>query len=387
MGVYRGYFQGMQDMVPTAVSQVLENLGRVVVGLLLATLFLPDLGLAAGGASFGAVAGGVSGALALAFLYQKRKPALYKEIEQEVSQSKEEIGFLEVAKKVLWIAIPISIGAAVNSVMNFLDSALVARRLIETGYSSLEATAIFGQLTKVATFINFPLTFGMALVIGLVPAISEAIAKKNNEEVQNKIQLGTRFALLIALPASVGLSVLASPIMKLMYPEASDGASILAVAAFTIAFTMLGQAFTGILQGMGAVFEPVKGLLLAGFIKAILNYVLIGTGLGIVGAPVASIIGYAVFAFYNYKMIQKKARFKLDLNLVFVKPILASLLMGSGAFITYTFLEKVFTKPSLVHQGIITLGAIGVGGILYIFFIFVLGGITKEDLKEMRNKK
>ena len=384
MGVYRGFFQGMQEMFPTAVSQVLENLGRVVVGLLLATLFLPNIGLAAGGASFGAVAGGLCGAFVLFMFYQKKKGGIQKEIESQKQAVC--IPFKENAKRVLWIAMPISIGAAVNSVMNFLDSALVPRRLVESGFTQIDATTAFGQLTKVATFINFPLTFGMALVIGLVPAISEAIAKKDGEEVQSKIELGSRFALLIALPASVGLSVLAAPIMKLMYPEASSGSSILAVAAFTIGFTMLGQAFTGILQGMGKVFEPVKALLIAAVIKAILNYLLVGSSLGIIGAPIASIVGYGVFALYSYRAIKKETLFKLKLNLVVIKPALASLIMGIGVFITYKGLIKMFTGSSMIHQGIVTLGAVSVGGILYILFIALLGGVTKEDIRQIRNK-
>ncbi|MBU3811579.1 MAG: oligosaccharide flippase family protein [Candidatus Niameybacter stercoravium] len=123
MGVYRGYFQGMQNMVPTAISQVLENFGRVVVGLGLAYFFMPNVGYAAGGASFGSVVGGVCGALVLALLYLKHKKEIHEEMDSQ-KQATIATPFKSIVKVVLVLAIPISIGAAVNSVMNFMDSAL-----------------------------------------------------------------------------------------------------------------------------------------------------------------------------------------------------------------------------------------------------------------------
>ncbi|MGL4343616.1 MAG: putative polysaccharide biosynthesis protein [Cellulosilyticaceae bacterium] len=386
MGGYRGYFQGMQNMFPTAISQVIENLGRVIVGLSLAYFFRGNIGKAAGGASFGAVAGGMCGALTLTMLYMKYRPSIQEEIATQAKVT-ETLTFKKVAKTVLWIAIPISIGAAVNSFMNFMDSAFVTARLIESGVSVEQATAGFGQLTKVATFINFPLTFGMALVVGLVPAIAEAIARKDQDEVQGKIELGSRFALLISLPAAVGLAALANPIMNFIYPGAPDGGNVLAVAALSIPFVMLGQAFTGILQGMGKVWTPVKALVLATVIKAILNIILVATPLRVVGAAIASIIGYAIFTLYNYYTIKKHTSFRLNITLVIIKPIIASLIMGIGAILTYKGLAVLLDQTSMLQNAIMTLGGVGVGAIVYAVVIFVIGGISKEDISELRTKK
>ncbi|MEG0013525.1 MAG: polysaccharide biosynthesis protein [Cellulosilyticaceae bacterium] len=386
MGVYRGYFQGMQNMVPTAISQVLENLGRVVVGLSLAYMFMPNVGYAAGGASFGAVAGGLCGAAVLAILYIKHKPTIQAEIKTDKHQNTG-VDFKSVSKVVLAIAIPISIGAAVNSVMTFMDSALVTARLLEYGLTDLQATASFGQLTKVATFINFPLTFGMALVTGVVPAIAEAMAKKDKEEVQSKIELGSRFALLISLPAAVGLAVLAAPIMNMIYPGAPEGANILMVSALSIGFIMLGQAFTGILQGMGNVWIPVKGLVIAAVIKGILNFVLVASPLKATGAAVASIIGYTVFTAYNYIAIRKLTGFRFNVSLVIIKPIIASAIMGICAWGAYEGLSLVLDSTATLDNAIMTLGSVGVGAVVYAIVIFLIGGISKDDIKEIRSKK
>ncbi|MEG0386993.1 MAG: polysaccharide biosynthesis protein, partial [Niameybacter sp.] len=194
MGVYRGYFQGMQNMAPTAISQVLENFGRVVAGLGLAAFFMPNVGYAAGGASFGSVVGGICGASVLALFYLKHKKDIYAEMDTQ-KQEVVSTTFKSVAKVVLVLAVPISIGAAVNSVMNFLDSAIVTAGLVSGGMDQTVAADLFGQLTNTLTLVNLPLAFGMALVTSVVPAIAEAVARKDHKEMQDKMELGSRFGL------------------------------------------------------------------------------------------------------------------------------------------------------------------------------------------------
>ena len=389
MGVFRGYFQGMQNMGPTAISQVMENLGRVVVGLSLAFFFFPDLGKAAGGASFGAVAGGICGTLVLSIFYLKQRATIRNEIEETktIDSKNKRMGFKTATKTVLVIAVPISIGAAVISIINFLDSALVIKTLTRTGLDQEMANAYFGQLGKVSTFINFPLAFGMALVIGLVPAISEAFAKKDKEEIQLKIELGMRFAVLLAMPASAGLAVLADPIMNFIYANAPNGGNVLAAAALSIIFIMLGQAFAGILQGIGRVWQPVIGIGLAAIVKAILNLLLVATPLKVIGAAIASIIAYGVFLVYNYWMIKKYTEFKLNISLVIIKPLISTIAMGIIAWGVYYLLSGLIGVGSFSKNALITLVSIAAGGLTYLVLIFVTGAVTKKDIQEMLNKK
>lgn len=386
MGVYRGYFQGMQDMVPTAISQVVENAGRFVVGLALAILFMPDVAKAAGGATFGAVAGGVFGSLILAAMYLKRRKGIMMEVERTKKVSSV-LPFKETAKKVLWIAIPISIGGAVNSIITMIDSGLVVMRLRDAGISASVATGLYGQLTKVATFINFPLTFGMALIIGLVPSISEAMARNDKKELFDKIELGTRFALLISLPASIGLAVLANPIMTFIYPTYPDGGGVLAVAAFSIVFVMLGQALTGILQGMGNVWAPIYAIIGAAIVKVIANYILIATSLGVTGAAVASIAGYGTFTLINYWVVRKDTGFKLNTMFVVVKPLIASLIMGASAYGVSKVLSSMLDMSSMRNNAIMTLGSVLVGAVVYVIVLVISGGISKEDITHIRKRK
>ena len=164
---FRGFFQGLQNMYPTAVSQVLEQIGRVVVGVGLAYILLPKgIEYSAGGASFGAVIGAM-----LASIYLLIKYFGIKDTFKTEQKSEETNVFL----KLLYIAIPISIGAAVSSVMSLIDSIIVPQKLLLAGFTQKEATMLYGQLTgKAFVLVNVPLTLSIALCASVVPIISEA---------------------------------------------------------------------------------------------------------------------------------------------------------------------------------------------------------------------
>ncbi|MEG1636001.1 MAG: polysaccharide biosynthesis C-terminal domain-containing protein, partial [Cellulosilyticaceae bacterium] len=178
-----------------------------------------------------------------------------------------------------------------------------------------------------------------------------------------------------------------APIMNMIYPGAPEGANILMVSALSIGFIMLGQAFTGILQGMGNVWIPVKGLVIAAVIKGILNFVLVASPLKATGAAVASIIGYTVFTAYNYIAIRKLTGFRFNVSLVIIKPIIASAIMGICAWGAYEGLSLVLDSTATLDNAIMTLGSVGVGAVVYAIVIFLIGGISKDDIKEIRSKK
>lgn len=375
MGAFRGYFQGMQNMFPTATSQIFESFARVIFGLGLAYYFMSSnsgIAVAAGGASFGATAGAIFGTLILLIYYLTKRKKIIEKVHED-NESNQEVEFLPTATRILWIAFPVSVGAAVNSVMNWADSALVVRRLIHAGATQLEATDLFGQIGKASTFINIPLTFSMALVVGLVPSIAEAIEKRNKKELHDKIEWGTRFAMLLGLPSAAGLGILAQPLMTLIYWEYNKGASILALLSISLVFIILGQAYTGVLQGMGKFYIPVVNLLIAVLCKALVNYTLVAGPLGVNGAAIGSIIGYGVFAILNYIFVKKYSDFKMNLKLVIFKPLLSTLLMAGVTFGVY-YLFRNFTGNTIS-----TLTAVACGVIIYALMLLLTGAIAEED--------
>lgn len=211
MTVFRGYFQGLQNMTPSAISQILEQIGRVVVGVGLAIVLRPrGIEYSAGGAAFGAAAGGLIGSVYLGFKYMRVKRSYgIKKIKSNP----------EVLNRILKMAIPISLGATVGSIMSLIDSILVPQRLNSAGFSGQQATILYGQLTgKASVIVNIPLTLSMALCTSLIPIIAECYFLRKQGEVRNKINLSLKLSSVIAVPCFFGLFFMAEPIMKFIFP-------------------------------------------------------------------------------------------------------------------------------------------------------------------------
>jgi stage V sporulation protein B len=381
MAVYRGYFQGMQNMVPTAMSQIVEQLFRFVVGLSLAYFFVNEsLPKAAGGASFGASAGGIAGFILIFFIYIKNK----KRIDDKIAASKKnkEESKKRVLKRLFQIAIPITIGASIVPLMGLIDAKLVSMRLLAIGYSEIEATDLYGQLSGTAqTFINFPQVFSIAIAMSLVPTITESFTKGENKMLNMTANLGMRTALLIGLPSAIGLFVLAEPIIVLFYPalgsakHASVG-YLLAILAISVIFLTIVQSLTAILQAVEKQKIPVKNLAIGALVKVILTYILVGIkSLNVAGAAYSTIAAYFTAAVLNYLDLKKKTNIDIKLRNIVPRPLAASLIMGIIVFAVY------FIFNPILGVKITALFSIALGIFVYVIALPLTKAITKKDLE------
>lgn len=376
MAAFRGYFQGLQRMTPTAVSQIVESIARVVVGLGLTIFLVKAFGIpqAAGGASFGATAGAMAGSGFLVLVYLNKKRSIYKRIDQSPRSKRESTG--RILHRLLRIAIPASIASVVTSLMGIIDTAMVPARLSVAGFNIDQAAALFGQMTqKAQTLVNVPLTLSMALSMSLVPAISEAVALRDREEIKERTEVGIRAILLVALPSAVGLSFLANPIIQLLFGVGEKGGDILAILGYSVIFVMLTTTMQSILQGLDRAIVPIKNLLIGAFFKVVINFILVGIpGLNIRGAAIGTIIGYSIAAFLNYKSVQKYTKVRLDIKQTLIKPIVAALAMGVSVLFVYQYSYKI------VGNSLATLLAILIGAFIYIIMLLINGGITTQEL-------
>jgi stage V sporulation protein B len=306
MSVFRGYFQGMQLMMPTAISQIFESFGRLIVGLGLAYFFVnKGIPYAAGGASFGATAGAVLGLIVLIISYLKIQSKLNKNIQKHKVIEKEESSIF-IITKILSISVPISIGAVASSMMSLIDSLMINSRLLIAGFSVKEASVLYGQLGTANTLINFPLTISIAIAASIVPAISEAKVHENYHEIRQKLEEGIKMGFYIGLPATIGLFILADPILAFIFPTINGGGKLLQLLAVALIFITLNQILTGALQGFGKIMIPVKNLFLGSVVKVIVSYFLtIQPAYNIKGAAIGTIIGYLIALLLNYKDIKK----------------------------------------------------------------------------------
>lgn len=374
--IFRGFFQGMQNMTPSAISQIIEQLGRVIFGVGLAVILLPKgIEYSAGGAAFGATAGAVFGA---SYLYSK-----YKKVKKCYKIKKIKIN-TEVLNTILKIAVPISLGTTVSSIMNLIDSILVPQKLLEAGLTNTQATVLYAQLTgKASVIINIPLTISMAICTSLIPIIAEVFILKKDRELKEKINISMKMVTVIALPCTFGLFFLAEPIMKFIFPGRFEGIEILKYLSLTIPFIIITQTTTAILQGTGNYILPVINLLIGCLIKVVLTMGLVPMEqFNIYGAVIASFGAYVVVSILNILFMNCKLRIKINLYEILIKPTYASVIMMLFVLTSYNILYKNTTS-----NGISCLIAIFLGMIIYMSLIIAFKMFNMEEIKSRIRKR
>lgn len=370
---FRGYFQGNQTMVPTAVSQIIEQIIRVATVLLLAYLLLPrGLEFAAAGATFGAVTGGLA-ALAVLLSAYRRHRQKYKAV-LTATGSREPA--MPLFKRIAVLAFPVSVGGLVVPIMQVIDATIIPTRLQVAGHSFERATGLFGQFSGMANpLINIAPIITISISLALVPIISEAMAKDNKQEVSYRVNQALWSTFLIGLPAAAGLGILATPICVMLYGIREVG-PLVAVLTPTTLLLGLYQTTRGTLQGMGKTYLPVINLTVGIVIKGVLNYVLVAIpALSIQGAGIATVAGFTVSVVLNVHYVKKYTQFKMDWKKNVVLPLISTCIMALAVRLGYQLINQYLGNTMGVIIAIIT------GIVTYGLAILVTGGIDPQDLR------
>ena len=383
MSVYRGYFQGMQEMLPTAVSQISEQGIRVVSGLLLAVMLLPrGLEFAAAGAASGGSIGPVIGVIALMLIYFRFRKRILQNLSEDTHIERESAG--SILKTLAMIAIQITIGVSIQPIMNLGDTLLVMGRLQSAaGYSAEEAENLFGALTGFAVPVtNVPMALALSMALAIVPTIAAAKSIGDREGLESNIRLGFRTAMIIGIPCSFGLMCLAEPVMRLLFPLQIEGAvtssRCLFLLSIGIVFLCVAQTMAGILQGIGKVSLAVWGIAAGFAVKCAATYVLSGiSALNVSGAAIATLLGYVTIALVNYIAVRKSTGVKNDFVLAVVKPLIAGIVMSAGVLVI-----SRLCMP-LLGNSIATLLSVGAGACIYGSVLLKSKGITAEEIETL----
>ncbi|WP_101772535.1 putative polysaccharide biosynthesis protein [Peptostreptococcus faecalis] len=381
MSAYRGYYQGYQQMSRIAISQIVEQMFRVFLGLTLAYILMKSMGAkygAAGGIS-GATIGALCSFLFLALIY-------FKDTKQRKEQIKNSVGYVKqstssIIKKIIWVVVPISIGACVMPLVNVVDTVIVISRLEAAGYTWMSANSMLGQLTGMAMpIIVMPMIFTTAIGMSLVPAISESYTLKKYDEARRNAKIAFKITLLLVLPCAFGLASLASPLMELLYPKQPSNVVGLMLFALAPACVFLGLLYTfnGILQGMGKPMVPVYALLCGIFVKVVVSYTLTAMPqINIIGSALGTVLSYMVAACIEFVYIKKALDLKLNIMQFFIKPLITVMIMFVCVRLSYAGLNMIVTGK------ITTLISVMIGGIVYVAVLLLIGGITKEEILAM----
>ena len=365
----RGYFQGFQDMRPTAVSQIVEQFFRAATAVILGYLLLPyGLEFAAAGAALGAVSGAIGAGVVLWWYRRSSAHGL-------VTAAPWPEDWRRILKRILGLAVPVTLASLVMPIMQNLDVLVVPYRLEAAGYTVAESTALFGQLTQMAfTLVNLPVILTGALAVSLVPAISAAQTRQNRFQLDKYIHTSLRFTILLELPAAVGLYLLAEPIMGLLYGSPEAGPALAALSASCL-FLGLNQTTAGILQGLGRTDLPVRSLVAGAAVKVVLTYILTGIpAFGIRGAAWATVATFALASFLNVHFICKQTGFTWVAGDYLPKSAAAA--GGMGLIVSFSY--RYLAMQIGYHWAVFI--AIAVGIISYLILLLLFRAMKAEDL-------
>ena len=378
--VMRGYFSGQQNMKPTSISQTLEQFLNCVLSI---TFVYACIGK---DAYIMAAAGNLSTTMAIiitfVFLisyYRKNKivPEKGQKSSEESKTNK------ELLKIILAISIPITLGSIVSVVSSVIDTVTVSN-CIQFAYrdagmtkEALESLAMSktGIISKIDTLINFPLAINAAFCTALVPATSESIAKKEYTVASKRISFSLFTSILIILPCAMGFASLSGPILKMIYPTASDGALIFQIMSFAMIFNALNQTINGGLYGLGLQRVPVISLAVGVTAKTILNVVLVSNkNINIAGAAIGSVVCQILVFILCFRALNKKLKVNFDFNKNILKPIIATIIMGVIVYGAHGMLNTICGNT------ISTLISIIIGAVSYVIAILALKVLSKEDI-------
>ncbi len=378
--VFRGYFQGLYNMRAQADSQIIDQLAKCIFTIGLVYLFM-TLGqstrIMAAGATMGTTLGTVASAVYLWWYYGRKKKELWQDIKtQAVAKALDPAR--DIVRRLIKLSIPISLGSIILTIAGLVDLATVMERLQSSGVDYESAKNLFGILTgKGDVLVNFPLALNIAFATALVPAVAGAMAVKDFTTAANRISFSLKITVLIGLPASVGLSVLADPIIHTIFPNASAGGYLVEISALSIIFIALSQTLSGALQGLGRVIVPAVALLVGAGVKLVLNYMLIpNPAIGIKGAAISSIVCYLIAASISMIAVTRKIKLNISFTNFVFKPAVSAAAMGIAAVYTYRVLLG-YTQSISVS----TLTAIALAAVVYILMLLGVRGLSREDFK------
>lgn len=403
--VIRGYFNGMYNMKATSNSQMLEQLFKSVLTIVFvlgvyqifsvqpsnwATMFnITEDTVTEIMACVANLASTVAAAIGFVYLYvfySRRKKEIWKNINESKETYKPD-NIKHTIKTILALSIPMSLASIVSAinrnvdtftVINGLTDMLMAQGTMAYELVVKEATRLYGILSgKVDMLIGLPLSINIAFATALVPAVSEALAKKDKKTATRRISFSLRTSMLIALPCSIGMCVLADSILHLLFPNeiAAEAPLLLQISSFTIIFSVLNQTINGALQGLGKIFIPAFSLGVGAITKLILNLILIRIPeIGINGAAIGSVCCHLVATCIGFSILRKNIKLETNFKQFILKPVVATGIMALMTILSENILNNIIDSSRVV-----TLLAIAIAIITYFLAVIRLKIFERED--------
>lgn len=393
MAVIRGYFQGLGSMMPTAVSQIIEQLIRAVISIAGASIFV-DIGTRAGqkageellGPAYGAAGatlGTVLGALiALVFLifviwaYRGQMTRQYR-----TDRSGREDSYRHILKVLVLTAVPILFSTAIYNINQILDLTIFNHIMDAQGYVEEEYMALQGIYSgKYDTLVNVPLSIPWALCSSVVPSLTAAVATRSRKLVHEKIDQTLRLTMVITIPCGVGFLVLASPLMVLLYNDASKTpAYLLMLGSVVVVLYGWSSISNSILHGLNHISSPAKNACIA-LVVHLAAFVVMMTAfkMNVYALAAGNIVFAACMCWLNQRKVHKVCGFRMNIMDTFIKPLIASAVMGIVTYAAHLVLDLL-----IGGRWIPTIIAIFIAMIVYVVVVLKIGTLSDEDIEAL----
>lgn len=392
LGVLRGFFQGHSTMVPTAVSQIFEQIVNAVISLLAAkSLF--DLGVksnlvygsteysyafgAAGGA-LGTGAGALTALILFVGLYLMYRPKMKRRIRKEQGTSAE--GYGMITSTLFLTVVPIIVSSSLYNSSTVIDNILFGQIMTGLGETRQIASQWGIYSGKYHLLFNIPVAVANSLSSSLIPALSRAVAEKDRKQTLNRIASAIRFSMIIAIPSAVGLAVLAAPISNLLFPgrDNTDLIKMTCYGSSAVVVYSLSTVTNAVLQGINRMKTPIRNAGISLVLHTVILFVMLRyLHMGIYGVLYANILFALFICILNARSIARFKRYRQEVKKTFLIPMVASAVMGAAAFGVYRAAYSVF--GNLISTGI----SVFVAMLVYFVLLILLKGVDAQELRSM----
>ena len=417
MSAYRGYYEGLRNMTPTAVSQVMEALGKLVFGYGISYAVLKSTGdysYAAAGALLGITLGTAISALYLEIKY--RLFGKHTFTAEQLASAPEADSGVKTAKVLTVVAIPIVLGSLVNNVSSLIDVAMVQSQLSRAlekapeyfaqRYSGLIASEVADAVKNGRDFVwkedlpnalygvhrgfafsiyNLVPSLTSVLGVSAIPVLASAWTKRDRIEIKSNVNTMIRTTALVAVPAGFGIMAMSGEILGLLYSDpyvieiATPNLRILGLCAV---FAGLNGPLTNMLQAIGRQGVPLRNIAVGALLKIVINFVLVGTPeINIMGVPIGTTVCYAYICIANLICFVKYSGVMPNLLLAVGKPIICGAVCGGTAWAVNQALKRV------LGNSLSALIAIAAAAFVYVVMLFAIKAITRQDIISMPKGK
>ena len=392
MGVVRGYFQGMGTMVPSAISQIIEQIVNAIVSVL-GAYFLFSYGskvgavvgnseeygeaFGAAGGTLGTVTGACASLIFLFLVYLTYSRSFKKEIRADKNHRTESYG--SIAKLLILTIVPVLLSTTVYNISSIVDQGIFKNLALFQGHDAAEISSWWGIFTgKYKVLTNVPIAIASAMAASCVPSITAAYSQKDNKLVRAKISSSLRFIMILSFPCMVGLCVLASPILQLLFHDARPiGANMIVAGGISIIFYSVSTLSNAALQGIDHMAEPVKNAIISLILHVgVLFLLMLVFHMNIYAVIFANVFFSLIMCILNSKSLFRYCKFRQEYRRTYIIPAISAILMGVVVYAVYKVVLMGCHSNALA-----TLLAIFMGMLTYSIFITRLGGITEAELR------